>query len=85
MIDNKRKLMGARIIYYRNLTGWNQQELASRIGVTRQYLSKLEPRALLLQHGNHVSDSRSAKRRPGRFGQRKMEPGKIRHKEFTKR
>jgi transcriptional regulator with XRE-family HTH domain len=42
MIDEKRKLMGARIVYYRNLRNYTQQELSALIGVTRQYLSKLE-------------------------------------------
>lgn len=42
MIDEKRKMMGARIIFYRNLKGYNQQDLSSLVGVTRQYLSKIE-------------------------------------------
>lgn len=41
-IDDKRKIMGARIVFYRNLKGYNQLALANEIGVTRQYLSKLE-------------------------------------------
>ena len=42
MIEGKRKMMGARIIFFRNLKGYNQQELSMLIGVTRQYLSRLE-------------------------------------------
>lgn len=42
MMDDKRKLMGARIVYYRNLNGCTQTKLSEMIGVTRQYLSKLE-------------------------------------------
>ncbi len=41
-MDEKRKLMGARIVYYRNLCGCTQSELSEMVGVTRQYLSKLE-------------------------------------------
>lgn len=40
-MDSLKKL-GAKIIYYRKLKGMSQQELAGEIGVTRQYLSKME-------------------------------------------
>lgn len=36
------KKIGAKIVYYRKLKEINQQDLAKKIGVTRQYLSKIE-------------------------------------------
>ncbi|SNV01359.1 transcriptional regulator, y4mF family [Megamonas hypermegale] len=41
-IREELKKTGAKIIYYRNLKEINQQDLAKEIGVTRQYLSKIE-------------------------------------------
>lgn len=41
-IREELKKMGAKIIYYRNLREINQQDLAKEIGITRQYLSKIE-------------------------------------------
>lgn len=42
MFEDKLRLIGARIVYYRKLKGYNQQEFAAVIGITRQFLSKVE-------------------------------------------
>lgn len=39
---NRRRLLGARIVFYRKLKCVNQKDLATKIGVSRQYLSRLE-------------------------------------------
>lgn len=42
MFEDKLKQIGAKIVYYRKLKGYNQQEFASVIGLTRQFMSKVE-------------------------------------------
>lgn len=42
MFEDKLRLIGARIVYFRKLKGYNQQEFAAVIGLTRQFLSKVE-------------------------------------------
>ena len=37
-----RRLLGAKVVFYRKLKRWNQLKLADRLGITRQYLSKIE-------------------------------------------
>ena len=34
--------MGNKIVYYREKTGLSQQTLAQKVGISRQYLSKIE-------------------------------------------
>ncbi len=36
------KEIGRKIVFYRNLRGLSQQELADRIGISRSYISKIE-------------------------------------------
>ena len=42
MSKDEAALWGARIVFYRTLKGYSQLELAETVGITRQYLSKLE-------------------------------------------
>lgn len=42
MDDTKYVRMGAKIKYYRNIEGMGQAELSEKIGISRQYLSRLE-------------------------------------------
>lgn len=42
MFSSRYKYLGAKIRYYRHLKGLEQTELADKIGITRQYLSRLE-------------------------------------------
>lgn len=42
MFDEKLKQIGARIVYYRKIRKYNQQDFASAAGLTRQFLSKVE-------------------------------------------
>ena len=42
MFDDKLKQIGARIVYFRKLKSYNQQDFASAAGLTRQFLSKVE-------------------------------------------
>ncbi len=41
MDDTKYVRMGAKIKYYRNIEGMGQAELSEKIGISRQYLSRL--------------------------------------------
>lgn len=36
------KVEGAKIIYFRKIKGISQKSLAAQIGISRQYLSKIE-------------------------------------------
>lgn len=36
------KVEGAKIIYFRKMKGISQKSLAAQIGISRQYLSKIE-------------------------------------------
>ncbi len=36
------RLVGIRIMYYRTLRGWSQEELARRTGVSKSTISKIE-------------------------------------------
>lgn len=36
------KEIGRKIVFYRNLRGLSQQDLADKIGVSRSYISKIE-------------------------------------------
>lgn len=40
--EEKLKQMGAKIVYYRILRGYNQKDFAAAIGVSRQFLGKIE-------------------------------------------
>lgn len=40
--DAKYIRIGAKIKYYRNIEGMDQTELSEKIGISRQYLSRLE-------------------------------------------
>ena len=42
MISSKLVKMGAKIKYYRKLKGINQKELAAKLEISPQYLSKIE-------------------------------------------
>lgn len=42
MFDEKLKQIGARIVYFRKMKRLNQQDFASAVGLTRQFLSKVE-------------------------------------------
>lgn len=47
IIDNKKlgllyRLIGIRIMYYRTLRGWNQDDLAKHAGVSKSTISKIE-------------------------------------------
>lgn len=42
MFSSRYKCLGAKIRYYRHLKNLEQTELADKIGITRQYLSRLE-------------------------------------------
>lgn len=42
MDDTKYVRMGAKIKYCRNIEGMGQAELSEKIGISRQYLSRLE-------------------------------------------
>ena len=36
------KKIGIRIAYIRKLRGWDQEQLANEVGITRSYISKIE-------------------------------------------
>ena len=36
------RLIGIRVMYYRNLRGWRQEELAKRAGISKSTVSKIE-------------------------------------------
>lgn len=40
--DDKLKHIGAKVIYYRILRGYNQKDFAALLGVSRQFLGKIE-------------------------------------------
>ncbi len=42
MINEEYKKMGAKIKYYRQLMGQSQSVLADRVGISAQYLSRIE-------------------------------------------
>lgn len=42
MLETKYRMIGAKIKYYRQLKGIDQNELASEVGISPQYLSKIE-------------------------------------------
>lgn len=42
MFEDRLKLMGAHIRYYRQLKNYSQQSFAESVGLSRQYLSKIE-------------------------------------------
>ena len=42
MLRKQTRLIGAKVKYYRNISGMNQSELADRVGVSYQYLSRIE-------------------------------------------
>ena len=37
-----KKMVGARIVYYRKISGMTQEYLAELVGISPQYLSKIE-------------------------------------------
>ena len=39
---DRRKKLGAKVVYFRKLKAITQKELAEQVGVSRQYLSRLE-------------------------------------------
>ena len=39
---DRRKKLGAKVVYFRKLKVITQKELAEQVGVSRQYLSRLE-------------------------------------------
>lgn len=39
---DRRKKLGAKIVYFRKLKAITQKEMAEQVGVSRQYLSRLE-------------------------------------------
>lgn len=42
MVNEEYKKMGAKIKYYRQLLGQSQSVLADRVGISAQYLSRIE-------------------------------------------
>ncbi len=42
MLRKQTCLIGAKVKYYRTISGMNQSELADRVGVSYQYLSRIE-------------------------------------------
>ena len=42
MLLKKCRLIGAKVKYYRNLCGMHQTELADELGISFQYLSRIE-------------------------------------------
>ncbi len=42
MLRKQTRLIGAKVKYYRTISGMNQSELADRVGVSYQYLSRIE-------------------------------------------
>lgn len=41
-MEEYNKMLGAKIVFYRNLRGFTQKCLAAELGISRQYLSKIE-------------------------------------------
>lgn len=39
---DRRKKLGAKIVYFRKLKAFTQKDFAEQVGVSRQYLSRLE-------------------------------------------
>lgn len=42
MFATQYKMIGARIVYYRKIRGMTQEYLAEMVGISPQYLSKIE-------------------------------------------
>ncbi len=42
MLMEKIRTVGARILYYRRLKGYTQEDLAKKVGISKSYLSKIE-------------------------------------------
>ena len=42
MLLKKNRLIGAKVKYYRNICGMHQTELADKLGISFQYLSRIE-------------------------------------------
>lgn len=42
MLRKQTRLIGAKVKYYRTICGMNQAELADKVGVSYQYLSRIE-------------------------------------------
>lgn len=42
LFQEKCRLLGAKIKYYRTIRGMNQMMLAARLGISYQYLSRIE-------------------------------------------
>ena len=42
MYKEKYKKLGAKILYYRKLRGFTQEQLAEKVGITAKYLSRVE-------------------------------------------
>lgn len=42
MFEDLLKMIGARVVYHRKLQGLSQQDFAIEIGLTRQFVSKIE-------------------------------------------
>jgi len=40
--DERYRQIAKKIVYYRNLRGLSQEELADKIGISKSYLSKIE-------------------------------------------
>lgn len=41
-LDEKLKIIGAKIVYYRMVKGYNQKQFADKLSISWQYLSKVE-------------------------------------------
>lgn len=61
--EDKLKILGAKIVYYRTLRRQNQKNFADSLGISRQYLSKIEngevPCSLIML--NRIADALGVK------------------------
>lgn len=42
MFERRFRIIGVKILYYRKIKGWTQAELATKVGISPSYLSRIE-------------------------------------------